>query len=555
MKRATELFIVFLGALAATAVMTYPLILELGSGGRIQLNDGRWSIWVVSWVARALTSSPAGVLDANIFHPNARTLLLSEPNLGAGLLAAPAWALTHNPLFAHNAVALASFILAALATYYLARHLTGDRPASAVAAVLFAFCPYVFAHTAHIQLLMTAGLPLTLLALHRFVEQPGLARGAAMGAAVAAQALSCGYYGVLAAFIAVGGVLFFAAALGRWRVRSYWAGAVAGALLALALVLPFFVSYIELQRTTGFSRSLAGSVEHSAMWQNYLVSAAWAHRWLVPVLGGFTDVLFPGVIAVVLGACGAYAGLRSTARRAIAIFYVLLAILGAWLSFGPPGGLYTLLYRIVPALSFIRAPTRMGVSVILALAVLSALAVAALTTRQTAARRLLVWLLPVFAAAELFMAPLPLLRMPPVPAAYRMLATLPRGPVAEFPYYASTRDIQFHALYMLWSTYHWQPMINGYSDILPQDFGYVSSALATFPSGQSFEMLQKLEARYLIVNYPRYGPEDRASIGQTMHSLSLELRLLAREYDVALYEIVAWPEIGGAFVQTAGGAD
>ena len=42
-----------------------------------------------------------------------------------------------------------------------------------MSAIGFAFCPFVFAHTAHIQLLMTAGLPFTLLAFHRLPGRGG----------------------------------------------------------------------------------------------------------------------------------------------------------------------------------------------------------------------------------------------------------------------------------------------------------------------------------------------------------------------------------------------
>ena len=51
-------------------------------------------------------------------------------------------------------------------------------------------------HTAHIQLEMTAGLPFGMLAFHRLIDRPSPGRGARLGAAMAAQALSCGYYGI-----------------------------------------------------------------------------------------------------------------------------------------------------------------------------------------------------------------------------------------------------------------------------------------------------------------------------------------------------------------------
>jgi hypothetical protein len=42
--------------------------------------------------------------------------------------------------------------------------------------VAFGFCPFVFAHLSHIQLLMTAGLPLSLLCFHRLVTRVARAR-------------------------------------------------------------------------------------------------------------------------------------------------------------------------------------------------------------------------------------------------------------------------------------------------------------------------------------------------------------------------------------------
>ena len=62
------------------------------------------------------------------------------------------------------------FVCAAL----LLRYLTGDRRASAAGAIMYAFCPYVMSHLAHIQLLMTGGIPLSLLMLHRVADAASL---------------------------------------------------------------------------------------------------------------------------------------------------------------------------------------------------------------------------------------------------------------------------------------------------------------------------------------------------------------------------------------------
>ena len=64
------------------------------------------------------------------------------------------------PYAAHNTALLFAFASTLLGTWLLARRLSGNSAAAAVAAVLFAFCPYFFSHSAHIQLLMAGGIPL-----------------------------------------------------------------------------------------------------------------------------------------------------------------------------------------------------------------------------------------------------------------------------------------------------------------------------------------------------------------------------------------------------------
>ena len=109
---------------------------------------------MVAWVAHALTTRSRRRLHANIFYPHRNALAFSEANLVAGAIGAPVWAATHNPYTTHNAAALVSFVIAFAGAYYLTRYLTGSRGGAVVAAVLFAFCPFIFARTAHIQLLL-----------------------------------------------------------------------------------------------------------------------------------------------------------------------------------------------------------------------------------------------------------------------------------------------------------------------------------------------------------------------------------------------------------------
>src|SRR6188508_903481 len=171
--RPRELAAVSLAGLALALLMTWPLATGMGHLGRTSANDadGQLSIWNVSWVARTLVADPLHVFDANIFYPHKTTLAYSEANLLPGVIGVPVYWATGNPWLTLNVVLLAAFASAFVCAYLLLLYLTGDRRASVAGGIVYAFCPYVMSHLSHIQLLFTAGIPLSLLMLHRLVDE------------------------------------------------------------------------------------------------------------------------------------------------------------------------------------------------------------------------------------------------------------------------------------------------------------------------------------------------------------------------------------------------
>lgn len=532
---------VVLAGVLLTAVLTYPLAFQIDRVARTNTDDGRWSIWVVSWVAHALTSDPAGVYQANIFYPQRNALAFSEANLVEGLIGAPVWAVTRNPYTTHNVVALISFVIAFAGAYYLARHLTGSRGGAAVAAVLFAFSPFTFARTAHIQLLFTGGIPFCLLAFHRLVDRPTVMRAVALGLLLWLQALACAYYGIFAGLMVGLGTLVVATSRRRWRDRDYWVAIALAAFVSVALTVPFFLPYLSVQQDAGFARTLEDAQMYSADAGAWFASSAWAHRWWLPWIEPFNEVLFPGFIAILLGLTGAVIARREAASRELVIFYGLTAAISLWLSFGPDAGLYTAFFHTIPVFSFLRAPARIGIVVVLCLAVLGAFGVRAfLATRS----RPWAWAtaLALLASAELMQAPLTAFReVEPFPAAYRTLAIQPPGPVAEFPYFYERRDFPRHAYYMLNSATHWMPLINGYSDHIPQEFRNQVRPLSSFPTRESFQILGKNGARYVMFHLNMYDRRSRERVIERISSYSAYLRPLVQEGDVWLFEIVGFP--------------
>jgi hypothetical protein len=535
----SEWVVVAIGFGALAMALTYPLSLHLASLSRTQSADGQFSVWNVAWVAHALLTQPRQILDANIFYPRPHTLVYSEANLAAGALAVPVYWLTRNPYVAHNFVLVLSFVLGATSMYYLMRYLVADRRAAIVAAIVFAFTPHLFAHLQHIQLLMTAGIPLAMFAFHRLADAPTTRRGGTLGVIMAAEAYACAYYAVFVMLMVPVAALVVAGTRRLWQSRPYWTAIAVAALVAVLLTLPLAVEYLSLQRATGFVRELSEAREFSADGRAYLASSSYAHRWILPLIGRWKEVLFPGFTALVFGVAGALTGWRSTTRsREIVLLYATLGLLAWWVSLGPAAGLYSVLYAWVPGFTFLRAASRFGLIVSFSLAVLSGLGVSTLLARVP--RPAIVFVVVAALAIGELIEPAAYRAVRPVAPAYRVLAHLPRGGLLELPVY-SRRFAFMRARYMLGSTAHWQPLVNAYSDYMPVDLAAIEGQLGTFPSAESFALLQRDQVRYAIFHVKEYKGAQFPALLNRLETFAPYLQRLYADDQMLLYEMTAYP--------------
>jgi len=546
-----------LAGILFTVLMTWPLTPRLGSVGRTGApmnssgwtganGDGLFSIWNVGWVARTIVADPVHLFDANIFYPHKNALAYSEANLLSGVLGAPVWWLTKNPYATLNFVNLVAFASSYFCAWLLIRRLTDDSSSATIGAVFFAFCPYVFAHTAHVQLLWTGGLPLSMLMMHRVADAPTVRRGIALGLALLFQALACAYYGIFAALMVGYSVLFFTLSRSYLRNIAWWQSIAVAAVVSIAGVAPVLLPYLGIQQDEGFRRTLEDAIRYSANAASYLASSAHAHAWLLKTIAGWphwTDVVFPGFGAIILGVAGAVLAVFSNRRlpreRETVLLYGLLGILAFWASFGPAAGLYTVLFKI-PMFSFLRAPVRLGVVVVLCLGVLAGFALRRLLDTMGTRRTWAAAALTAAALAELAVFPFAWDRALVPPSSYVVLAKLPKAPLAEFPFYGGRVAWHLHTQYMVFSTLHWMPLLNGYSDHTPAAFRPESIVLDSFPSNDSFRILQKARVRYIGVHWDMFGPRAE-EIRQRLEPYLVYLRVLASDERMTLYEIVGFP--------------
>ena len=114
---------------------------------------------------------------------------------------------------------------------------------------------------------------------------------------------------------------------------------------------------------------------------------------------------------------------------------------------------------------------------------------------------------------------------------------MPRGVVAEFPFYGERVAYPLHAQYMVLATTHWMPLVNGYSDYIPPDFRETAFLLDSFPSTDTFAVLQKLRVRYVGVHWDMYGPRAEA-VRKNLEDFAQHLRPLSSDTQMSLRDRV-----------------
>jgi hypothetical protein len=536
----TTLAVLLLLAVLSLA-FTYPLPFHLADAVEDR-QDALLNVWITAWDAHQLLADPLDLFNANIFYPYPRTLAYSELLLGNALLALPIIAVSGNPVLGYNSVLILSFVLSGLGTYLLVLKLTGRHTAGVVGGLIFAFSSYRMTNLAQAQILTTHWLPFALLALHHLLCRPRLRYAAAFVLFSWLQTVSSFYYGILLALVVAG---FWIADLVRtisFKRRHQAAGmgratrSTRYLLLAvgcwLLLILPFAVPYFRVQRDLGFERTLADSEPFSASLQQYtlvppgsVLHGLWLPSDDKPRAGGYpVDALFPGFVALALGAWGLIRG-QGRARW----LYAGLLLAAFCLSLGPrlylapnrPAGLdlplpYAWLYAVVPGFKAMRAPVRFDALVMLALAVLAGYGLAALPPPSTASPADSPSIRSLSAIDKVLLVSLVILeslvwpgahaeQVPvgdQVPPVYRWLAEQPPRPVLELPMAFTAGGPQLDYQYL--STYHWQPTPDGYSGFIPPQHGQIVYEMDRFPSERSVSLLQALGVQQVVLHTDRY---------------------------------------------------
>ena len=519
-----------LALFAGLAVLhTWPLATAPASLSRNNNDDTILNEWIIAWVAHQAVADPAHLFDANIFYPDRRTLAYSEHLIVPAAMGAPLLWAGASPVLVYNLLLLAGLTLTGWATWHVVSRWTGDRAAGVLSGVLAAFNAHTLTRLPHLQAQHAEFLPLALLSFDALLTTPRLSHAVRLAVWFALQALVSFYLLVFTATALLAGFLV--------RPEDWWGPrarrvlpllTLAGALAAAA-VLPSLWPYKQL----GLVRSLHEVALYSARWRDYLATPArvhyslWSARWF----GG--TALFPGFIALVFSAVAIGRGDAFSDRRAR--MAVAFGVAGCALSFGPAMPGYATLYTWVPPLAGIRAAARFGYLAIVATALLAGFGLAAMRARWRGVRWMPVATIAVIALANLesLAAPVGYVAPEPISALHNRLPS--NAIVVEFPFYPPDR-IFHNAQYLLESTHHWRPMLNGYSGVVPASYVDHYRALRGFPDARAIDALRAAGVTHVFVHYDEMRRWSGAAAVEALRHTS-DLRLVDADARVGLYTL------------------
>jgi hypothetical protein len=522
------------GFLALACVMMFEQVANLRSV--TDLGDPLFSLWRLDWVAYQLRTDPWHLFDANIFHPEPRTLAFSDAMLVPSLLAAPWLWLGADVAVVHSLLLLAASVFSGVTMFWLVRGLGRGTQAAVVAGAVFAFYPLRWPFHAHLELETTVWMPLALLCLHRMMESGRVRDGVATGLVLALQTLSSFYYGLflsLTMFVVAVAVMVVT----KGRIRLSARPVVAGALAAAVLVAPATIPYFQNRATVG-ERHLDDAARFSSRPRDY-VSASWRSRLYGKTLTGDGRLeLFPGVVPTTLAVAGLWLPLSPGA----AAYGTALAV-SADASFGVHGSVYPTLYKFVFPFRGLRAPDRFAVLVGFAIAVLAGYGTERILRRvQRPGARLL---LTAGLVAAVMIDSAPIMNLTEVwkhpPPIYDSLPSDPNTVIVDLPFPNRDGSTRGEYSFLYFATFHHRRLVNGGSGFYPSWYDPLADRMKTFPTDDTMAELKQHGAQYLVVHGFFYEAEDYTRVRDALDSRSDVRRVALNRWNGAeclLYQIL-----------------
>ncbi len=452
--------------------------------------DNVLNLYTLEWMRYAIVADPQRLFTGLAYHGMGDSLFYTHLLLGGLPIYAPV-AAVFGPGAGLNVMTIASPILNGLATAAAAWLLVGRWWPAAVAGFIFAFAPiqqefYQFHH-----LMLFWWTPLALAFWFWFVRGPTWWKFSAAWLCVFIQFASGVYLGFM--------TLVFLLPLVVSTLPTWWrqslnrrliAQASAGTLLATVPFLPLLVGYVGFWLDHQESRTINEAHVLSARLPNYLPWISQSLHWFQAVWARVPGLqpIFPIVIPTILAALGLAAGLARRPLRTVSLAIGLAGLLLFLLSLGPElwwhdeatGTLlpFAAAHAVIPGFASLRNPTFFASGMVLAMALLTAVAMAQpfrLRRWKGWPARAVAALILIALAVEFSRPPVPVASIPSEPDLQAALAEAPDGAVAFIPSGADFTSPEPYVRRMWWSLNGGrQPVVSGYSGFEPRGTKYLA---------------------------------------------------------------------------------
>jgi hypothetical protein len=552
-------FLVFVYFMGMSIIMTYPLILKmgtaaLGGGG----GDGTYFIWLVAWYQKAifqLRISP--FFDPFLNYPQGWNLTTTDITPAMVALALPG-SLLFNPTWGYNFAMLLSFILSGWSMYLWVKHLTGDRLAGLVAGTVFAFLPYRMVHffVGHLNLAGTQWFPFyfwglfDLLKQEKFSWKPVLMAGIAAGLI----GLTSSYYIYMTILISGVFLLGFLIFRGYKRLKkaAFWKSLLAFGTLALILVGLSMFPFLRLNSQNGLaSRSADYLNRYSASPTDFVIPSIKQFLWGKWIDNTFSPEIFQestlyiGAVAFVLAVI-AWIKRRQLLHPELIGTAILVAAAGFVLSLGIqlhwlghvvvslPRVLQGIfhrtdmptiyfpayyLFRYVPFFSKMRVMMRFGLFTLIFSSMMAGLGAYLLTKSASIKVKRCVGIgLLLLVFIDFFPGTWNGFRLTQARPVDAWLETQPNiGAVAQFPFSEESSQGQVYDTLV-----YQKPFLGGnFNANSPEQYSRIQADMGTFPSQTSVDLLRQLGVTYVVVDSTQYG--SFANVDSRIRALGLRL--------------------------------
>ncbi len=543
----------------AFCYFTFPFVGRMSDHLPGDLGDPCKFVWVLNWNLEAFLSAPLEIYQANNYYPYPRALAYEDSLFAPALMVLPLRMVTGNPVLLYNIQFLTTFILSGYFVSLLARSLGGNIPASVLAGLFFAYCPYRWFHVGHLNLLNCQWIPLLLWSVHRYFrtwQGRFLVLG---GLSYLLLITSSGYYGIYtvpAVSIVIGGEALLHRGQLRWKHFGQ-----AGVVLILVFLISVVIMYPYL------ANSRKGNTVREMKEIRYYSAGAESYARVCNTNTGLLKMgikeervgekaLFPGVL-VLLGAViylfSVIRGAPASGRRLPWVYgaFILVVIV---LSFGPfyrhgDRDLFRLpyygFYHLFPGAGSLRVVSRLGIYATLGLTLFAAWGWTFLCTRlKRNGRIVMMALMLVFFGFEGSVFPFPHRKIATendLPPVYRWLRQQPPGtPLLEYPLYQEPYE---NAIYSYYSCFHRQPIVNGCGSFAPPGWEQIADTLRGFPDPASIAWLSENRIEYVFVHIKRLQEEQIRLIRQNLETHSNSLKIAKESSDIMIVQIIGSAEL------------